>query len=80
MIISDEVYIATFQATGCPSKTPFLGWWKTQSDKTVLNDMNTYCELVKDGQASDEQRGQCCGSEDCTINECVKQTAWAKGI
>ena len=41
--------------------------------------MKTFCELTKDGHASDEQRSQCCGAENCTINECVKQTELTKG-
>ena len=73
------MYVATFQATGCPNKKPFLEWWKTQSEETVLNDMKTFCELTRDGHASDEQRYQCCGAENCTINECVTQIALTKG-
>ena len=76
---SDEVYIDAFHATGCPNKNPYLEWWRSQSEEAVLNDMNTYCELIRDGHESDEQRSQCCGGENCTINECVTQIALTKG-
>merc|ERR1711936_1448015 len=72
----DHMYIATFKATGCTNDQPHTGWWKTQSEETVLNDMYKYCELTKDGSGSGGQKSQCCGSEDCTVTECVKQTGW----
>ena len=73
------MYIATFKATGCTNDQPHIEWWKTQTDQTVLNDMFKYCELTKDGSGSGGQKSQCCGSEDCTVTECVKQTGWTKG-
>ena len=77
-IVSDEVYIDAFHATGCPNKNPYLEWWMSQSEEAVLNDMNTYCELIRDGHESDEQRSQCCGDEDCTNVDFVKQTSLTK--
>ena len=41
--------------------------------------MKTFCELTRDGLASDEQKSQCCGAENCTIDECVTQIALTKG-
>ena len=41
--------------------------------------MNTYCELTRDALASDEQRIQCCGAENCNVTECVKQNTLTKG-
>ena len=79
-ILPDHMYIATFKATGCTNDQPHTGWWKSQSEETVLNDMFKYCELTKDGSGSGGQKSQCCGSEDCTVTECVKQTGWKKGI
>ena len=73
------MYIATFKATGCTNDQPHTGWWKSQSEETVLNDMYKYCELTKDGTGSGGQKSQCCGGEDCTVTECVKQTGWTKG-
>ena len=79
-ILPDHMYIATFKATGCTNDQPHTGWWKSQSEETVLNDMFKYCELTKDGSGSGGQKSQCCGSEDCTVTECAKQTGWTKGI
>ena len=78
-IVSDEVYIDAFHATGCPNKNPYLEWWRSQSEEAVLNDMNTYCELTRDALASDEQRIQCCGAQNCNVTECVKQNTLTKG-
>ena len=79
-ILPDHMYIATFKATGCTNDQPHTGWWKSQSEETVLNDMFKYCELTKDGSGSGGQKSQCCGSEDCTVSECAKQTGWTRGI
>ena len=71
-MISDVVYVATFHATGCPNTHPFTEWWRSQSEETVvLDDMNTYCELTRDALASDEQRIQCCGAENCNVTKCA---------
>ena len=79
-MVTDAVYVATFHATGCPNTHPFTEWWRSQSEETVvLDDMNTYCELTRDALASDEQRIQCCGAENCNVTECVKQNTLRKG-
>ena len=79
-MVTDAVYVATFHATGCPNTHPFTEWWRSQSEETVvLDDMNTYCELTRDALASDEQRIQCCGAENCNVTECVKQNTLTKG-
>ena len=47
--VSDEIIIATFQATGCPNSNPNWDWWKTwktQDTHTVLKDMFNHCALA----------------------------------
>ena len=76
---SDEVYIFTLLATGCPNGNPSLGWWKNLTKEYVFSDMNTYCEMTRDGNADEDQKRQCCGNTDCTVNNCTRQTTWATG-
>ena len=78
--VLDHVYVYTFHATGCPNTDPYLGWWKTLPKESVLDDMNTYCEMTRDGNADEGQRQQCCGNNNCTLNKCAQQTGWITGI
>ena len=78
-LFPDQVYVYTFHATGCPNINPSLGWWTTLPKDSVFNDMNTYCELTRDGNANEEQKSQCCGNNDCTVQNCAKQTKWVLG-
>ena len=75
----DQVYVFTFHATGCPNSSPSLGWWATLSKENVFNDMYTYCELTRTGNATEEQKTQCCGNNDCSVNSCAKQAEWVLG-
>ena len=78
----DQVYVFTFHATGCPNSSPasgLVGWWATLSKENVFNDMHTYCELTRTGNATEEQRTQCCGNNDCYVNNCAKQAEWVLG-
>ena len=78
-------YIATFQATGCPNTADVAGWWRTQADATVWDDMYLYCDLVKTNRASKKQQATCCGGtaanpKQCAwLMTCTKQTKWAIG-
>ena len=73
-------YVLTFQATGCPNETPYLGWWRKQTNSVVFNDMFTYCENVKNDKATDDQKTQCCGDKECKPTSCSKQDKWKTGI
>ena len=75
----DHVYVYTFHATGCPNRNPPLVYWKTLAQEGVFNDMNEYCKLTRDGNANEQQRSQCCGNNNCTINKCEKQREWVLG-
>ena len=78
----DSKYLATFKATGClplnDQRSPKnLKYWKSQSDSTVFGDMMSYCETVRDGTAAEYQKIKCCGSKDCTVSTCTRQTTWS---
>ena len=78
----DSKYLATFKATGCLPlndlrSTENLMYWKSHSDSTVFSDMMSYCESVRDGTAKEYQKIKCCGSKDCTISTCTRQTTWS---
>ena len=81
-IDDDSKYHATFKATGChplnvQESSEYLGWWKSQSDSYVFSDMMSYCEVVRDGTASEAQQIKCCGGIDCTVSTCTRQTTWS---
>ena len=78
----DSKYLATFKATGCLPlndlrSTENLKYWKSQSDSTVFSDMMSYCESVRAGTAAEYQKIKCCGSKDCTVSSCSRQTTWS---
>ena len=79
LVSKKDPYIDAFQATGCPNKNPYTGWWKAQSDNRVLDDMESYCELTRVGKADDRQRKQCCGAKNCIISKCIRQSAIGNG-
>ena len=81
LVPKKDPYIDAFKATGCPNKKPNTTWpnTTTQSDKKVLNQMNSFCELTRDGNANDWQRKQCCGAKDCNVAKCMKQSAIING-
>ena len=78
-LLPDQFYVYTFHATGCPNGNPWLDWWKNQTKGTVLNDMFIYCNRTRHGNATESQKYHCCGTDDCTVNICAKQTEWITG-
>ena len=79
LIISDEMYVSAFQRTGCPNPSPWLDYWKKTRDSIVFQDMMTYCNLVKDGNATSDQITHCCGTVPCTPKYCNKVMNWKQG-
>ena len=78
----DSKYLATFKATGClplndQRSMENLKNWKSQSDSMVFSDMMSYCESVQDGTAAEYQKIKCCGSKDCTVSTCTRQSTWS---
>ena len=81
----DSKWLATFKATGCHSPNidaKQLNYWIGKPDNSVFKDMVDYCELVKEGLASNDIKRQkmvCCGGIDCTVSICVEQYKWTFG-
>ena len=68
-------YGKTFLATGCCNPYPNSGWWQTQSQAMVFNDMFAFCDLTRSGSASAGQSSFCgCGSSLPTA--CYLQTVF----
>ena len=76
----DCAYVFTFQATGCPNKTPTpkqMAWWRKQSANKVFSDMLKYCVKVRAGTAKPRQIRQCCGEGvECMPSSCKRQSTW----
>ena len=79
LTVPDEMYVSTFQATGCPNPNPDINWWKTIQSGQVFQDMMNYCTLVKDGNANENQISHCCGTVTCVPTSCMKQKVWKQG-
>jgi len=75
----------TFVKTGCPNTKADTKWWQMVSvqpqrgESKVFADMNAYCTLVKNGNASNAQKEMCCGADNmsCRPASCTLQEHFA---
>ena len=76
----EKKFDLTFQASGCPNKTPSqsqIKWWKRQPDWKVFKDMYSYCTKVRDGKAKARQIKECCGQRSqCNGISCKLQSTY----
>jgi len=69
----------TFAATGCPNDKisgSTLNFWDSEKFDVILKDMLNYCNVVKNGVATEQQKQECCGQgKDCQASlKCVEQS------
>jgi hypothetical protein len=80
---NDSVYLATFEATGCPNKAPKIdpawwAWWRENNEETVVYDMFEICRTAGT-RTEGVERKMCCGDRDSCDVTCTEQKSFVAG-